>query len=126
MMRRSLGLGAIVLVLVAGVYAVTLATTDDATARASSFAALVIANLALILVNRSPGQSFQRIIARHNSVYWLIATAACVALTIAIYVPAIAQAFRFAGPEPLIMSGIVVAAVATVALASAAFRELQN
>jgi Ca2+-transporting ATPase len=126
MMRRSLGLGTVVLVFVAGVYAVTLATTNDETARASSFAALVIANLALILVNRSPGQSFQRIVARHNSVYWLIATAASVALAIAIYVPAIAQAFRFAGPAPLIMSGIVVAAAATVVVASAAFRELQH
>lgn len=105
-LRRSVLLGTLVLLYTAVVYGVALSLMPETSARALVFLAVVIANLALIFVSRSRTETFTAIYARPNTVYWVIATLALVALAVVIYVPAVAAVFRFA-PPPLTATGLI-------------------
>ncbi len=112
LLRRGLVLGTIVLGIVFTVYAVALAYVDDTEARALGFIALVAGNLALILVNRGPGASLRRLVARHNAIFWSIGAVSLLLLGCVIYIPTIAAAFRFSEPS---LAAIVAVPIATIA-----------
>ena len=111
LLRRGVVLGTILLGAVLAVYAVALAYVDDNEARALGFTALVTGNLALILVNRGPGASLGRLIAHHNTIFWAIGAASLLLLGSILYVPAIADAFRFSAPS---LAAIATAQLGTV------------
>lgn len=100
------GLG--VLAGVLGLYAWTLhaVPSDEDTARAAAFVALVVGNLALALTDSTSGG---RLFAPHRRTYWLIVLAVAVVLTAVLLVPAAASVFRVAPPPP----GLLLAALVT-------------
>ena len=96
------------------VYGMALAIFDEDRARTMAFITLVVANLLLILANRSRGVSFIAILSQPNRVFWVIALIALVALAVAVYVPSAAEAFRFASPSAAGVVASVLAAFAAV------------
>jgi Ca2+-transporting ATPase len=85
---------------------------SEAQTRAVAFAAIVFANLALILASRSGRRTALETLREPNPALWWIAGGALAALAAAIYVPAAAAVFRFA---PLTAGEIGVAAAAGLA-----------
>ncbi|HEY0685961.1 MAG TPA: cation-translocating P-type ATPase [Steroidobacter sp.] len=112
MLKRSVGLGACVLLLAVLVYGLALQRLDDSSARALVFISLVVANLALIFVSRSRDGNIRRVVSRHNHIYWAVALLALFALAAVIYLPSVATVFAFSPPAwPAVVSVAVGTAV---------------
>jgi Ca2+-transporting ATPase len=79
---------------------------------AIGFAAIVFGNLAMILAHRAPTRSVFATLARPNPAFWWVVLGTLGALAAAIYVPPLAQVFRFA---PLAPGDVAVAAAAGLA-----------
>jgi Ca2+-transporting ATPase len=90
---RSLIQGGVVLAAVFAVFAFALARGGERDARALSFATLVIANIGLILAQRSRG--IWRSLARRNPAFWWVAGVASALLAAALSIPALRELFRF-------------------------------
>ncbi|MCL4499052.1 MAG: cation-translocating P-type ATPase [Chloroflexi bacterium] len=99
--RRTIGLsllqGAGVLLLVAGVYNTACCVVDRGMmeARALAFTSLIMANLALILANRSWSQVGVNLLRPPNPALWWVMGGAVAFLITALYVPALRTLFRF-------------------------------
>lgn len=87
------GLG--ILAIVLGIYGLRLDTAGEAEARALAFVTLVVADLMLILVNRSWSQSAFTLLRRPNPALWWVIGATLGFLALALYVPALRAMFRF-------------------------------
>lgn len=98
------GLGALAAVMVA--YSWGLRTLDEPQARAFAFSTLVVANLALILSNRSKNGTLIASLRRSNKTLWLVASGTLALLAVVIYVPALASLLRFAPPPALTMLSV--------------------
>lgn len=92
------GLG--VLVVVMGAYALAQDALSEPAARAFAFAVLVIANLALIFANRSRSRPLLASLRMPNPVLWAVTGLTLTMLTLSLYLPTLAQLFRFA-PLPV-------------------------
>ena len=113
MLATGLGLGASVLAAVFCVYWWGQATgRAEAELRALGFATIVFGNLALILANRSSERSILATLARPNPALWWVVLGTLAALAAVVYVPPVAEVFRFA---PLGVFDILVALVAGAA-----------
>ncbi len=108
MLTESVLLGLSVFVVVAAVYGTALAMAGEGQARAMGFITLVVANLLLILANRSRTESFVAVLARPNRMFWTIAAAAVVGVGVAAYVPSVC-AKRSVPPVPSGHGGHIVA-----------------
>jgi Ca2+-transporting ATPase len=87
--------GAAVLAGTAALYGLLLYTqTPETTSRAMAFAAVVLANFALILGNRSEQPGFRDMFRPNRALWWVIAGAA-LALGLALYVEPLRAIFRF-------------------------------
>ncbi len=82
---------------------------SEGEARAFGFAAIVVANLAMILSNRSRDQTVVATLRRPNRALWWVLLGTLAALAAAIYVPIVARVFGFSPLSP----GDVLAALAT-------------
>ena len=98
--RKVLGVsilqGAVVLAILVAVYAIALwrdQTTEQA--RALTFTALIVANLALILTNRSWSRGFISTLRTPNKALWWVLGGAVLFLGLVLYVPALRQLFGF-------------------------------
>ena len=111
------GLGA--LAAVAGAYWWGLSHLPEPQARAFAFCTLVIANLALILSNRSKNGSLFATLRRPNKTLWLVAASTFVLLVVVIEVPVLFELFRFDTPPPMALL-----AVAGIGLLSALWFDL--
>ena len=90
-----------VLVAVIAVFAVALYRGEDETnARALTFSTLVIANLALILANRSWTRTILSTLRAPNPALWWVVTGAIVVLVLSIYLPFVRSMFRFSVLHP--------------------------
>lgn len=98
LLLESVALGLVSLVAVSLVYGFALAQLPDGQARALAFIALVVNNLALLLVSRAPSGSLAAVLLRPNRAFWVISVLAIAALVIVSSVPSIAGAFRFETP----------------------------
>jgi Ca2+-transporting ATPase len=113
LLRRGLVLGAIHFVVVFAIYGAALEYIGAGEARALSFAALVTGNLASIFVNRDPNAPLGRLLARPNAIFWGLSIASLALLYAVVYLPAIADAFRFSSPPlPTLVAAQAVAVVA--------------
>jgi P-type Ca2+ transporter type 2C len=121
-LKRSVLLGAIVLVFSVAVYGVALTIMSEGAARALAFIAIVIANLALIFVSRSRSASLGALLTKANRIFWWIAGVACLALALAIYTPPIAALFQFTAPVPEAVGLVVGCAVVLVLFAGGLLR----
>jgi Ca2+-transporting ATPase len=97
---RTLGLslaqGVAVLATVALVFAIALAGGyGEREARALAFTTLIVANIGLILANRSWSQTMFSRLGSSNRALWWVAGGAAVFLGAALYVPALRSVFRF-------------------------------
>jgi P-type Ca2+ transporter type 2C len=94
----SLLQGALILALVAGLFVMALQQNlPELDARALAFAALVAANLGLVLVNRSLGASVFAAFTRPNAALWWVVAATAAILTGVILFPPARELFHF-GP----------------------------
>ena len=104
--RGALGLsvaqGVAALSMAFAVYSVALATGHGGVdARSLGFATLVVANLCLILANRSHSEPVWRTARRPNPILLALLAGAVGLLLAALYVPALQVTFGFAPPVPL-------------------------
>ena len=109
--RLLQGAGALVVVLAA--YGWGLQQMTEEQARAFGFCALVVANLALILSNRSHHVSLLASLRRPNRTLWVVTLATVCLLLLAVAVPALAGLFRFAALPW--SAGLLLPALAVVA-----------
>ena len=98
--RKVLGVsilqGAVVLAILVAVYAIARGRgQSDDQARALTFTALIVANLALILTNRSWSRGFISTLRTPNKALWWVLGGAVLFLGLVLYVPALRQLFRF-------------------------------
>ena len=108
----SLLQGSGVLVVLALIYGVTLRWIgDESEARALAFTTLIIANLGLILTNRSWSRTMADTLGSPNRALWLVVGGAIVFLALALYVSPLRRMFRFGALSPLEI-GIALAAAA--------------
>lgn len=97
----SLMQGAVVLVIVGGIFAFASARAmPEAEVRAVAFVSLVLSIVALILVNRSFGSSLWRALSRPNtSLSWVLGGVALI-LTLSLVWPAVRDLFKFGPLDP--------------------------
>jgi Ca2+-transporting ATPase len=99
--------GLVVLGVVLAIYVTSLAMgLDQDQVRALIFTVIVIANLSLILTNRSWVESMIRTLRRPNPAFWGITGATMIFLIAALYIPILREIFQFAPvPLPFIVLG---------------------
>jgi Ca2+-transporting ATPase len=107
--------GAVVLSIVIIIYVITLSRgLGEDTARTMAFSSIVIANLALIITNRSWTQTIIGTFKKPNKAFWWILVLALVALGIVIYVPPLSSIFRFSALQPIDLAICIVAGFASI------------
>ena len=107
--------GFAVLAVVLGVYIVARRTGHDAgIARALTFSSLVVANIALILANRSLRRTGLAMLTVPNRVVWFVTGGATLFLSLALTLPAARALFRFEAPHALDLVLCLVAGALTV------------
>src|SRR4029079_13708856 len=95
MIATSVAQGAGVLMTVAPLYAVALRTGEsEGTARAMAFSAIVFANIALIIGNRTHEPRVRELL-RPNAALWGLIAGTLMALAIVLYAPPLREIFRF-------------------------------
>lgn len=99
------GLGA--LAAVAGAYWWGITHMSETQARAFAFSTLVIANLALILSNRSKHGSLIASLRRPNRTLWIVAACTLALLALVVEVPAISSLLRFDTPTPTALLAVL-------------------
>jgi P-type Ca2+ transporter type 2C len=98
----SLTQGLIVLAIVAAVFLIAhWMGMGNNEARALTFTALVIANLGLILTNRSWSRTIRQTLREPNRALWYVVGGTIVLLGLALYVPALRDLFHFAKLSPV-------------------------
>ena len=101
MVIMSLLQGFGVLLILLAIFAVALRRGQgDEDARALTFTALVIANVALIATNRSWSRTILAILRTPNPAMWWVAGSALVFLTLVLYVPLLKSLFHFSTLHP--------------------------
>lgn len=96
------GLGALLAVL--GAYAWAIQALPESQARAFAFATLIIANLSLIFSNRSHSRTIIESLRSPNSVLWLVTAGTLGLLALALYLPFLANVFRFTALSPALLA----------------------
>ena len=97
----SLLQGVVAMVVVVTVYALALRRGDgEMPARALAFATFMVANIGLIFTNRSWVGTAMGARGPHNRALWAVAIGAFVFLALVVYVPALAELFRFSPLGP--------------------------
>jgi Ca2+-transporting ATPase len=117
--KRTLGIsvlqGLSVLLLVGLVFGISHARgMDDAAVRAMTFTTLVVANLALILTNRSWEHTIRETLRRANSALWWILGGTIFVMGLALYLPAAREFFQFGFLAAMDLGMAVVAGAFTV------------
>jgi Ca2+-transporting ATPase len=102
--------GGLALIFCVIVYYLAHQAMNEEQARALTFIGLVAMNLQLIFVSRVTSGSLRRSLAQRNRVMWWIASLTVLATIASVFVPAIADVFRFSPPHS--------AAIATTLAAS--------
>ena len=115
----SLLRGLAVLGAAAFIYFYAGARFNETTVRAMTFATIVTGNIGLIFVSRSTHHTLLAALKTPNKAFWWISGGALGGLLLTIYVPAIAELFRFAS-----LSGFNLLASAAAAVAGLALYEL--
>jgi len=111
----SLLQGVSVLAVVLAVFGVSLYRGQgELEARALTFATLVIANLSLILANRSWSRPILATLRSPNAALWLVLSGALALLVLVLYTPFLRDLFRFATPHPVDLAISLAAGVVSI------------
>jgi Ca2+-transporting ATPase len=114
MFMQAILQGAGALLVVALSYVWALRVLPEEQARAAAFTVMVAANLALIFSNLSHRRSVLHAVSTTNTIPMLVAAGALVVLLLALYLPPLAHAFRFAALAPLYLSIALAIGAATI------------
>jgi Ca2+-transporting ATPase len=106
--------GVSVLIAIVLLYSYTLELSNEFAARTVGFVAMVLANLGLILSNRSQTRSIIATLRTPNKAVWWIVIGTLIFLGASVFVPALAQLFRFQVVQPLMI--LLASAVAIVGI----------
>ncbi len=107
--------GIIVLLIVLAVFRISLRRgQDEFVARALAFTTLIIANLGLILTNRSWSRTTTATLSSPNAALWWIVGGALLFLGLVLYVPVLRQMFHFATPRLIDLLVSLVAGVFSI------------
>lgn len=107
--------GASVLAVVLAMFLIALRVgQSEAEARTLAFATLVVADLALILINRSWSRLIVETMRTPNPALWAVVGGATATLALVIYVPFLASLFRFAVLHPLDVVLCLAAGIASI------------
>jgi P-type Ca2+ transporter type 2C len=117
--RKALGLsllqGISVLAIVLGVYAVSLYRGQgESEARALTFTTMIVANLGLILTNRSWSRTVLGTLHTPNQALWWVLGGAAVFLALVLYVPFLRSLFRFSTLHPFDLAICLAFGVASI------------
>jgi Ca2+-transporting ATPase len=93
----GLGQGLLILVAILWLYLGLLPLAGEAAARGSAYAALAVANLALALANAASAGI--GLFSPHRRLFWSIAAGLALVLLGGLYLPLVADLFRFSRPE---------------------------
>jgi P-type Ca2+ transporter type 2C len=118
--RGTLGIsllqGAAVLAITFAVYAVSLGRgADEAVARALTYTTLILANLGLILSNRSWSRTMAATLRMKNTALWWVAGVAVIFLGLVLYVPFLRKLFSFGNLNATDLAICIVAAIISIA-----------
>lgn len=120
--------GVAILVAVALLYAMVLAGgMPEREARAMAFAAVVIGNIGLILVNRSRHATLTESLRRPNPALWWVVGGAALGLALALYLPPLREIFRLAplnAWQLLASAAVASASFAALAVCQAVYRHV--
>jgi len=109
--------GSVVLLAVGAFFIALLAgQVPEAEARAAAFAALVVCNVALIVVNRSLSGSVVAGVKRPNRALWRMLAATAALLAAALYIAPLRELFRFAPVAPPTLVGALGLGLAVLAV----------
>ncbi|MBG0810483.1 cation-translocating P-type ATPase [Methylosinus sp. H3A] len=102
--------GAVLLAALLGVYFVSMRVGEgEGETRALVFVGLVIGNLAMAFASAAePGTA---LFDKRRVAFWIIATITTLALALIVYLPAVAELFRFATPEPKALAYVIATAL---------------
>jgi P-type Ca2+ transporter type 2C len=118
MLVSSLALGAAVLAATCVAYGwVAASGRGDGEVRGFGFATIVFGNLALILASRARAGTILATLARPNRALWWVIGGTLAALAVSLYVPAVADLFRFGALGALDLAAAFAAGTAAVLLA---------
>ena len=107
--------GVSVLLIVFAVYAIALYRGQgESDARALTFTTLIIANLGLILTNRSWSRTILSTLRSPNTALWWVLGGAAVFLGLVLYVPFLRSLFRFSALHPLDLAICLSAGVVSI------------
>ncbi len=119
MVLIGLGQGLGVLALVAAAFGLALGQPGGETkARVLSFALLVVANLGLILANRSRTRSLIETLRTPNAAMWWVAGGAALFLVLSVFVPPLRELFRFGTARAWEWAAVAAAGLASIVLSS--------
>ena len=105
---RAILQGAVIFLFVSGLFVLTLRQgRSDSDARTTAFSSLVVANLAMILIDRSRSRSFLASLRLRNTALWAVVGGASGLLAIALAVPSARELFGFSAPRLADLGGIV-------------------
>jgi P-type Ca2+ transporter type 2C len=111
----SLSQGVCVLTVVLAVYAIALYRgQDELHARALTFTALIVANLALIWTNRSWTRTILEMLRSPNKALWWVTLGALTFLSLVLYVPFMSSLFRLSALHPIDIAISIAAGVGSV------------
>ncbi|MGX4640384.1 cation-translocating P-type ATPase [Massilia sp. SYSU DXS3249] len=96
--------------LTAALYSLAVNRIPEPEARATAFSALILCNLALLLVHRQAGGA-ARALRVFNPLFLAICAGSIGMLAAALYVPLLAGLFRFAPPQPIWLAGAALLAL---------------
>ncbi|MEI7827359.1 MAG: cation-translocating P-type ATPase C-terminal domain-containing protein [Euryarchaeota archaeon] len=109
------GIGILIIVMLVYIGATTYGQNENQ-ARTIAFTTLVIANLCLILSNRSWTDTFVDSVRRSNRALWYVSGGAVVFLAGALYLPALQGVFRFAPLSAAALIASVAAGLSSLVL----------
>jgi Ca2+-transporting ATPase len=117
--RQMLGLSVLqgvgVLVILLAIFAIALYRGQgEFDARALAFTTLIVANLSLILTNRSWSRTILATVQAPNPALWWVLTGAIVFMGLVLYVPFLRHLFRFSRLHPLDLAICLVGGVVSV------------
>ncbi len=111
----SLVQGLCVLAVVLGVFMLSQRMgADENTARTLTFATLIVANIGLIMVNRSWNRSLLKTLRTYNSAVWWVAGGALLFLGLVVYTPGLRDVFHFSALNGLDLLIALVAGISSI------------
>ena len=115
MLRLSVLQGVGVLVVLLAIFAIALYRGQgELDARALAFTTLIVANLSLILTNRSWSRTILATVQTPNPALWWVITGAIAFMGLVLYLPALRHLFRFSILHPIDLTICLVGGVASV------------